>query len=153
LTPKAGSAFATGKRNNAFHTASKTARVSDAKKLSMQDELKSSEELINFLENKLELHEKNLMQKKSEYEALQNEYYQLQDKFSQSRHKYKRAALIMTDFLEDMINKQPNILAGEKEMHLNLEKIKDTPFEQLPSEDKVTLALVLLKQLQPYLSA
>jgi hypothetical protein len=30
-------------------------------------------------------------------------------------------------------------------MHLNLEKIKDTPFEHLPSEDKVTLALVLLK--------
>jgi len=44
-------------------------------------------------------------------------------------------------------------LAGEKEMHLNLEKMKDTPFEQLPAEDKVTLALVLLKQLQPYLSA
>lgn len=81
------------------------------------------------MENKLEQHEKNLVQKKAEYEALQNEYYQLQDKFSQSRHKYKRAALIMTDFLEDMINKQPNILQGEKEMHLNLEKIKDTPFE------------------------
>ena len=30
----------------------------------------------------------------------------------------------MTDFLEDMINKQPNILQGDKEMHLNLEKIK-----------------------------
>ena len=77
----------------------------------------------------------------------------MQDKFSQSRHKYKRAALIMTDFLEDMLNKKPNILAGEKEMHLNLEKIKEIPFEELPSEDKVTLALVLLKQLQPYLSA
>ena len=51
----------------------------------------------------------------------------------------------MTDFLEDMINKQPNILQGDKEIHLNLEKIKDTPFENLPAEDKVTLALVLLK--------
>jgi hypothetical protein len=70
LTPMVGSGFASGKRNNAFHTASKTARVSDTKKLSMQDELKSSEELINFLENKLEQHEKNLIQKKSEYEAL-----------------------------------------------------------------------------------
>lgn len=111
----------------------------------MADELKSSEELIIYLENKLEQHEKNLLQKKNEYEALQNEYYQLQDKFSQSRHKYKRAALIMTEFLEDMINKQPNILQGDKEMHLNLEKIKDTPFENLQAEDKVTLALVLLK--------
>ena len=57
-------------------------RHGDAKKLSMQDELRSSEELINYLENKLEQHEKNLVQKKAEYEALQQEYYQLQDKFA-----------------------------------------------------------------------
>lgn len=61
FTPKNASGFATGKRNHAFNTASKTARISDAKKLSMADELKSSEELINFLENKLEQHEKNLV--------------------------------------------------------------------------------------------
>lgn len=61
FTPKSVGGFGTGKRNNAFHTASKTARISDAKKLSMADELKSSEELINFLENKLEQHEKNLV--------------------------------------------------------------------------------------------
>lgn len=61
FTPKNAGGFATGKRNHAFNTASKTARISDAKKLSMADELKSSEELINFLENKLEQHEKNLV--------------------------------------------------------------------------------------------
>ena len=33
-----------------------------------------------------------------------------------------------------------------------MEKIKETPLEELPKEDKVTLVLVLLKQLQPYLS-
>ena len=38
-------------------------------------------------------------------------------------------------------------------MHLNLERIKETPFEMLGKEDKVALILVLLKQLQPYLSA
>jgi hypothetical protein len=38
-------------------------------------------------------------------------------------------------------------------MQLNLEKIKDTPIEDLASEEKATLCLVLLKQLQPYLSA
>lgn len=38
-------------------------------------------------------------------------------------------------------------------MHLDLERIKDTPIEQLSMADKVTLALVLLKQLQPFLSA
>jgi len=76
LSPNAGHFGSVGKRNNAF-SASKTVRHGDAKKLSMQDELKSSEELINYLENKLEQHEKNLVQKKNEYESLQQEYYQL----------------------------------------------------------------------------
>ena len=70
-----------------------------------------------------------------------------------SREKYKRAALLMTEFLDDILNSQPNILESDKDMHLNLEKIKDTPIEHLEKEDKVALVLVLLKQLQPYLSA
>ena len=45
-------------------------RHGDAKKLSMSDEIKASEEMINFLESKLEAHEANLKQKKAEYEAL-----------------------------------------------------------------------------------
>jgi len=48
-----------------------------------------------------------------------------------SREKYKRAALLLTEFLDDMLNQTPNILEGDKDMHLNLERIKDTPFEQL----------------------
>ena len=121
--------------------------------VSMADELKSAEELISFLEGKLEAHEKNLTLRQSEYESLQNDYYELQEKFNGSRQKYKRAALILTDFLEDMLNSQPTIISPERDLHLNLEKIKETPFEHLSKEDKVTLVLVLLKQLQPYFSA
>ena len=62
-----------------------------------------------------------------------------------SREKYKRAALLMTEFLDDILNSNPNILASDKDMHLNLEKIKDTPIEQMEKEDKVALVLVLLK--------
>lgn len=70
-----------------------------------------------------------------------------------SREKYKRAALLMTEFLDDILNQTPNILESDKDMHLNLERIKETPIENLEKEDKVALVLVLLKQLQPYLSA
>jgi len=35
---------------------------------------------------------------------------------------------------------------------INLES-KETPIEELEKEDKIALVLVLLKQLQPYLSA
>lgn len=70
-----------------------------------------------------------------------------------SREKYKRAALLMTEFLDDILTQTPNILESDKDMHLNLEKIKETPIEDLEKEDKIALVLVLLKQLQPYLSA
>ena len=38
------------------------------------EDMKGSEELINFLENKLEHHEKNLQRRQYEYEALQSDY-------------------------------------------------------------------------------
>ena len=41
--------------------------------------------------------------------------------------KYKRAALLMTEFLDDLLSSTPNILDSDKDMHLNLEKIKTTP--------------------------
>lgn len=37
----------------------------------------------------------------------------------------------MTEFLDDLLNSTPNILDGDRDMHLNLEKIKSTPIEQL----------------------
>ena len=46
-----------------------------------------------------------------------------------SSEKYKRAALIMTEFLDDLLSSTPNILDNEKDLHLNLEKIKNTPFD------------------------
>ena len=76
----------------------------------------------------------------------------MQTQFSQAKQKYKRAALLLTEFLDDILNSTPNILQPDKDLHLNVEKIKETPLEELPKEDKVTLVLVLLKQLQPYLS-
>lgn len=129
----------------------------NGQKYAMQDiqnvNNKANEDLINFLEHKLEEIEKKLQRTQSEYELLQNDYVDLQDKMNLSREKYKRAALLMTEFLDDILNQTPNILDSDKDMHLNLEKIKETPIENLDKEDKVALVLVLLKQLQPYLSA
>ena len=51
----------------------------------------------------------------------------------------------MTEFLDDILNAQPNILQPDRDLHLNVERIKETPLEELPKEDKVTLVLVLLK--------
>lgn len=53
----------------------------------------------------------------------------------------------MTEFLDDLLSSSPNILQPDQDLHLNVEKLKETPFEELPKEDKMTLCLVLLKQL------
>lgn len=74
------------------------------------EDSKGNEDLINFLEHKLEEIEKKLANTQSEYEVLQNDYMELQDKMNQSREKYKRAALLLTDFLDDLLTSTPNIL-------------------------------------------
>lgn len=105
-TPKA---FGSNQKMGSLFSGSKTMRHANDKKINLGDDMKSSEGVINFLETKLDQHEKNLSKRQAEYEALQSEYYELQEKFNQSRNKYKRAALILTDYLEDILNKQPNI--------------------------------------------
>lgn len=52
---------------------------------------------------------------------------------------------MLTEFLDDILNESPNILQPDKDLHLNVEKLKETPLEDLPKEDRVTLVLVLLK--------
>ena len=109
------------------------------------EEQKANEDLINFLEHKLEEIEKKLSSTQNEYEIVQNENLELHEKLNQGREKYRRAALLLTDFLDDLLTNTPNILHNERDMHLNLDKIKDTPVEDLDKEDKIALVLVLLK--------
>ena len=40
-----------------------------------------------------------------------------------SREKYRKAALLMTEFLDDLLNNTPNILDSDRDMHINLEKM------------------------------
>ena len=84
---------------------------------------KQSDDLINFLEHKLEEIEKKLNKTQIEYEALQQDYLDAQDKMQASKEKYKRAALLLTEFLDDLLNQTPNILNSDQDMHLNLEKL------------------------------
>lgn len=68
------------------------------------------EDLINFLESKLEQIEKNLAESQKEYEQMQNECLDIQERLGTTKEKYKRAALLMTEFLEDFLKQKPNIL-------------------------------------------
>ena len=59
--------------------------------------------MINFLEVKLEQIEKQLKSTHQTYESLQNDYQYLHEKLNTSREKYKKAALLMTEFLHDIL--------------------------------------------------
>ena len=66
--------------------------------------------MIDFLESKLEGIERKLALSQSDYEELQNDCLEIQDKLSFQKEKYKRAALLLTEFLEDLLSQKPNIL-------------------------------------------
>ena len=72
---------------------------------SAQDPLqhKANEDLVNFLEHKLDDIEKKLHKSQVDYEQLQAEYTELQGKLNHSHDKYKRAALMLTELLDDLL--------------------------------------------------
>lgn len=115
---------------------------------------KNKEELISFLESKLDEIEKKLDNTQNKYEVLKKKYKILIEKLYKSREKYKRTALLLTDYLDDLLNSSENVLSSDQDMHLNLDEIKEAkvPIKELDAKDKIALILVLLKQLQPYLS-
>jgi peptidoglycan hydrolase CwlO-like protein len=69
----------------------------------MDPHARANEDLINFLEHKLEEIEKKLQKTQHEYESLQSDYMDMKEKMNMSREKYKRAALLMTEFLDDLL--------------------------------------------------
>ena len=115
---------------------------------------KSNEELVNFLEHKLEEIESKLTGTQRNYDALQKEYVEYINR-SVTGDKYKRAALIMTDFLQDMIHSNPNILKTPN-TQFDPAMIKGATTQDILNlglDDKVDLVTDLLKMIQPYLSA
>ncbi len=102
---------------------------------------KNGEDLIDFLETKLEQIEQSLAQSTSEYEQLQQDCLSVQDRLNQGREKYKRAALLLTEFLSDVISKKTNILtSSNKQASFNL----TSEIEDMSREDKIELMFTLL---------
>jgi len=113
-----------------------------------------NEKLIHLLESNLAEIQKRLENTQSKYEQLKSKYSLLLEKLSKSREKYRRTALLLTDYLDELLNSSENVLSSDQDMHLNLDEIKEAkvPIKDLQSKDKIALILILLKQLQPYLS-
>jgi len=52
---------------------------------------------------------------------MQNNCLEIQDKLSRQKEKYKRAALMLTEFLEDLLSQKPNILKEQAKFAISQE--------------------------------
>ena len=119
-----------------------------------------NDELIMFLEDKLDEAEKKFTAFQHDYDALHENYMKQQKILEKMRDKYSKAANLLTEFLDNMINSTPNLLQDEKNLYLDVERLyyhlldnrKNVDFDELKKEEKAALIIILLKQLQPYLS-
>ena len=50
---------------------------------------------------------------------MQNNCLEINDKLSRQKEKYKRAALMLTEFLEDLMSQKPNILKEQARLSLS----------------------------------
>jgi len=67
------------------------------------------------------------------------------------RNRYSKVILLLTEFIESFVEKDPSILQRQNDIFLDIDAVKDAEdLHLIESETLVALGLVLLKQLQPY---
>ena len=67
--------------------------------------------------------------------------------------KYSRAVLLLTEFIESFVEQNPELLQQQSDMFLDIDSIKEAEnVSEVGDETLVALCLVLLKQLQPYIT-
>ena len=92
------------------------------------------------------------MQTTQSHLNLQEEEYQgLLDKMISIRNRYSKVILLLTEFIESFVEKDPSILQRQNDIFLDIDAVKEAEdLREVEPETLVALGLVLLKQLQPY---
>jgi len=88
-----------------------------------QEKGKSGDELINFLEEKLDETEKKYSAFQIEYEELQGNYRKQQKIIERMKDKYSRAAFLLVEFMDNVMNDTPGLLQDEKNFYLDVERL------------------------------
>jgi len=123
----------------------------DSEKIQQISQTKNETQLISFLEEKLIEQEKKYEKFGSEFKEMQQNYLKIQEDYSKTKNKFDKAAFILSDYLDHLL-KTPLDLSDLSNIFIDVEKLKITPLENWEEEEKIAIILVLLKQLQPYLS-
>lgn len=82
-----------------------------------------NDELILFLEDKLEEAEKKYSSFQADYEILHTNYLKQQKIIDKMKDKYGKASLLLVEFLDNILNATPNFLQDEKNLYLDVERL------------------------------
>ncbi|CDW75280.1 UNKNOWN [Stylonychia lemnae] len=112
-----------------------------------------NQDLMNFLEKRISDIDGKLRLAQVDQESLQDEYQFMQEKLEKEKKKYEKLAMILTEYLDEVLSENEGLIQENQDIHLDVESIKEyDKIEDVPAKDRVALLLVLLKQLQPLLT-
>lgn len=73
------------------------------------------------------------------------------EKMINIRNRYSKVILLLTEFIESFVEKDPSLLQRQNDIYLDIDQVKEAEdLRDIEPETLVALGLVLLKQLQPY---
>lgn len=80
------------------------------------------------------------------------EYHKLFEQMQKISTRYSKTILLLSEFLESFVEKDPSILQRPNDIFLDIDQIKEAEdMRDVEPESLVALGLVLFKQLQPYI--
>ena len=126
--------------------------ASTIKKAVPISEKPTNDSLVQFLEEKLENAEKLIQSGHSQFERIRADNSKLKGIIETSKNKYNKAALLLAEFLESILEGSPNLLLEQKDIMLDIDRLRKNKLEDISKEERAAFILILLKQLQPYIS-
>lgn len=81
---------------------------------------KYNEDLVHYLEQKLEEHVTNYAQLQMEYSTLKADYQELRAKLNERSQKYRTLAVLLSDYLQDLKNFHPSLLEEQIQLPVNI---------------------------------
>ena len=106
---------------------------------------------MNYLNTRISQIEQKLQTTQSHLSLQEEEYQSLLEKMINIRNRYSKVILLLTEFIESFVEKDPSLLQKQNDIFLDIDAVKEAEnLQEVEPETLVALGLVLLKQLQPY---
>lgn len=107
---------------------------------------------MNYLQQRIQQIEQKLKMTTGHLKMQEEEYKEHLDKMVSLRNRYSKVILLLTEFIESFVERDPSLLHRQNDIFLDIDAVKEAEdVRDIDPETLVALGLVLLKQMQPYL--